>query len=77
MTQLIANAGMVFDNLKYLKTIHATPVDVEIAYIVEVGWFHPDKMNKSHPLGPQFKIVALCPLTDYMENNIPHNQTTL
>ena len=77
MTQLLANAEIDFDNLKYLETIHATPVDVEIAYITEVGLFHPDKINKSHPLGPQFKIVDLSPLTDYMEKSMPHNQTTL
>ena len=77
MTQLLSNAEVEFDNLENLETIHATPVDVENAYIVEVGWFHPDKLNKINPLGPEFKLVDLSLPTNYMENNMPHNQATL
>ena len=76
-TQFLANVEIEFDNVNYSEAIHATPVDVENAYTAEVGWFHLDKINKRNPLGPENKTVDLSPLTDYMENNMPLNQTTL
>ena len=77
LTQFLANAEIEFDNVKYSETKHATPVDLENAYIAEVGWFHLDKLNRRNQLGPENKTVDLSLLTDYMKNNMPLNQTTL